>query len=357
MITLATQQLDVFFASPDADVRSADIQTDLHLPIYQSASPPQPLPSDAAAHAAGTPLSDGGGAQSAGADYVLTPFDRLLLALVAEHALIAMKLLLHVAYPELPELLLADAKQAERELHKKYLLGVHGKVDTLSRLSPSDAAITSLCPQSAPTGKATTVTVRGEHLGRAVHRGEISLRLVMPKDGSHKESYKESARRAHSALTLPADFVSDRCLSCLLPASEIAGLATITLLPRGGGIAAVDGKDAGACDVDGQSCAFRYYTPCTLLRLKPNTGPLQGGTLVSCAGRGFVSTGEIVARFSAGGLDHCVPAAFISESEIRFISPNLHESGGATVTIALNGTDFEPEGLTFYYQSRACAVQ
>ena len=66
-----------------------------------------------------------------------------------------------------------------------------------------------------------------------------------------------------------------------------------------------------------------------------------------------------VARLEAAMLERCVPAAFVSESEIRFLAPSFAEAGDAKVSLALNGQEYEPstELLLRYQAATSCVLQ
>ena len=92
-------------------------------------------------------------------------------------------------------------------------------------------------------------------------------------------------------------------------------------------------------------------------RLRPAEGPTQGGTAVRVSGAGFVQTGEACICVRMRGVEQRVPAAFISESEVRFMLPDAHEAGEARVQLSLNGQQYEGSELGFqYYDRLQCAI-
>ena len=68
-------------------------------------------------------------------------------------------------------------------------------------------------------GSATCVTVRGERLGSAVSRGEITLRVRLP-----------GGKRSGGGTLVAATFLSDRKLSAVLPPSGAPGAAELELV-------------------------------------------------------------------------------------------------------------------------------
>ena len=89
-----------------------------------------------------------------------------------------------------------------------------------------------------------------------------------------------------------------------------------------------------------------------MTKLRPAAGPIQGGTPVRVLGSGFVQTGEICICVRMRGVEQRVPAAFISEGEVRFMLPtsDFQEAGEARVQLSLNGQQFDAgEPLSFQY--------
>ncbi|KAL1503425.1 hypothetical protein AB1Y20_011914 [Prymnesium parvum] len=253
----------------------------------------------------------------------LAPFERLLLAVVAEHLLLAAQLAIRLAFPESPDLLLADAQRVEREFKRKYLRGV--RADEWRPRAAAAARLGWAYPASGPTSGGVPLELHGEHLGKAVSRGEIVLSLSPPGESR--------------AVPLVAAFVSERKLSCVLPAAARAGVATIALQGGGG------------------SCAFRYYGEYSLARLKPSGGPLRGGTAVRLLGSGFVQTGEATVCVRMHGVERRVQAFWHSEGEVRFMTPDFSEPGDARVQLSLNGQQYTANELTYHYHSSmSCTI-
>ena len=107
-------------------------------------------------------------------------------------------------------------------------------------------------------------------------------------------------------------------------------------------------------------CTFRYLGPYAAHRLRPAGGPAVGGTTVRVFGSGFVASSELAVCVRMRGVERCVPAAYISESEVRFLAPTFgpNESGDARVAISLNGQEYEPATeLIYHYQASTCSLQ
>ena len=130
--------------------------------------------------------------------------------------------------------------------------------------------------------------------------------LLMPltahtaRDGSLLVHYPRMA----AAVQVAAVFVSDRKISCVLPPSEHAGVASIRLQT------ATDARPSDAADPASEfrQCEFRLYGPYSLARLKPSGGPLHGGTAVRIQGAGFVQTGELTVCLRMQGVERRVQA-------------------------------------------------
>ena len=116
-----------------------------------------------------------------------------------------------------------------------------------------------------------------------------------------------------------------------------------------------DGGSGGAAVV-----SFTYYSPnYAAHKLKPGTGPTSGGTAVRMLGTGFMNTGEMTVCVRQRGVERRVPAAFISEFEVRFLAPSFAEEGDAKVSLSLNGQEYEQgTELVFTYHPAAvsCVV-
>ena len=214
MIAIATAQVRAAALGGRVDTPAA-----LHLPHLPSPHPPLQL--DVYFE---TPLST---------------YKKLLLGVLAEHLLIAAKLLMQAFAPDArvppgrrpPRRAGDDAPPTasrlptssphlhhlSQELKRKYL-NAHAPAEEFSP-NDDDASreprLAALYPSSGPRGCATALSVRGELLGRAVTHGEITLSALLP--------------RASRPVDIPATFVSDTKLECVLPPSEHPGVAHLSL--------------------------------------------------------------------------------------------------------------------------------
>ena len=404
----------------------------------------------------------------------LPPFEKLLCAVLAEHALLALKLLVQFMCDGGADEDGSEAAEAQRRkyLRSTYGLGTegldaeggaltprassHASTDFGGSAAPHEPRLTSVFPSSGPAAAGTAVTIRGERLGLAISRGEITLRVHLPR-AARTVSRSRAADVPPTMTTLTATFVSDRKLTCVLPPCEGAGVAVIQVVrtdadnkpsmppPKGvvapkpsdagakpstlsptrqdpklaahgaladatatpsGRVAASDGGGGGLSDPSGGgaagasigggvigvalgtpnpatsgglpavhatpsrdqlpevadgACSFRYYAPFVAQRLRPSCGPIVGGTPVRVLGSGFVDTGEITCCVRMAGVERRIPATFVSESEVRFLTPSFIETGDAKVALALNGHDYDlsSEALCFQYQAAPlnCSVQ
>jgi hypothetical protein len=72
-----------------------------------------------------------------------------------------------------------------------------------------------------------------------------------------------------------------------------------------------------------------------------------------------MNTGEMTVCVRQRGVERRVPAAFISEFEVRFLAPSFAEEGDAKVSLSLNGQEYEHgTELVFTYHPAAvsCVV-
>ena len=429
----------------------------------------------------------------------LPPFEKLLCAVVAEHVLLGAKFVISFALDSAgADDPASEAAEAERRRYLRGLYGLGAETAMSSALGRpgSDGALSSLgvgdgegadaaaaaqprlasvFPASGPCATGAAVTLRGERLGLAISRGELTLRLHLPRAATR--AARSRAAEPGGVMHLAATFISDRKITCVLPPCATAGVATIEVVrldgekkpsvappitapkptspkrPSGPGGHAIDkgtmaaaaaaalaeqqqqqqqheqheqppaavgalGASGGGADAvgrcrasasfdggagggamgqaigtppppgvvcveqlsragpsasaatpsremlpaeEGNLCRFRYYGAFTLQKLKPSCGPLVGGTPVRVLGSGFVETSEITCCVRMGGVERRIPAAFVSESEVRFLTPSFTEVGDAKVALALNGHDYDTasEPLCFQYQAApmACLLQ
>lgn len=309
-------------------------------------------------------------------------------------------------------------------------------------LAPADGSpvISAIAPANGPVGEQIDVVVSGRGFGRAVVRGQVTLRLAPAAGGAVGAATLAGCVGAASccsgffgsgglaALPLRATFLSDAKLRVTLPAGAVtgAGLASLSLelppqppplpplphfahappvyhactpssAPAGGthgdattasvafeaaaatgtstSVQAAAGAAAGtprtptaaaaaaaalAAAAGRGGCAgacFRFYPRATLSRLRPSRGALGGGTTVRLIGARFSDTREVAVRVALHGVQTCVPGAFISESEVRFLSPRFADSGTARMSLSLNnGQQWEEGELAFEYVHERCEL-
>jgi hypothetical protein len=284
----------------------------------------------------------------------LPPFEKLLVAVVAEHVLLAAKLAIGISFAESSTEAASHAGQLAEMQRRTYLrraveaeAGVAMAEATASApaaVAPSkggsEPRLTSVFPTSGSCAAGAAVSLRGERLGNAVSRGELTLMLTLPK--------------SNRPVSIPATFISERKITACMPPSVSAGTATIALvLP--------DAKSSrgGAPPTAGSTLSFTYYGVFSAHRLRPSSGPIGGGMLVQMLGAGFVPTDEATACLRLRGVERRVPATFISEHEVRFLAPSFSDAGEARVTLSLNGQEHEPRTeLLFHFTSPSwsCAV-
>ena len=79
-------------------------------------------------------------------------------------------------------------------------------------------------------------------------------------------------------------------------------------------------------------------------------------------GTGFVLTEGLTVCLRLHGVERRVPATYISDGEVRFLTPSFADAGDARVTLSLNGQDYEPgTEVVFRYAASsmlgACTLQ
>lgn len=143
-------------------------------------------------------------------------------------------------------------------------------------------------------------------------------------------------------LVIGATFVDSDRLACRFGESQVPGrwLSPVTVSctsPRGEGntTVVVDVISDGVASVS-KSVFFRYQANPTATELRPSSGWVQGGTLVSIHGHSFESSSSLTARFGRTS----VPVAFVSPTELRTTSPS-HSAGSVDVSVG------DSEGLFF----------
>ena len=168
--------------------------------------------------------------------------------------------------------------------------------------SGSIPVISEMYPVSAPPLGGNTVLLKGTnfHLG-----------------GSHVCVF--GTTRANATL-LPSSQ-----LKCPIPPSVGGRIGLISLLVI---------NEAG---FSSNTLQFLYEMSPTLIRIKPDAGPIVGGTVVLLLGEGFIHTKHLTCKI---GEQH-VPAQFVSNRIIKCVTPSsLIGSTAINVAVANNGVHF-----------------
>jgi hypothetical protein len=94
---------------------------------------------------------------------------------------------------------------------------------------------------------------------------------------------------------------------------------------------------------------FRYYDEPTVRAIKPNQGPIGGGSYVEIYGRNFdfasAQAGETFCRFNTT----TVPATFVSSTLLQCVAPR-HSEGYVDIEVAMQLQDFSSSGVQFQFQ-------
>eukprot|EP00301_Raphidiophrys_heterophryoidea_P006291 c12552_g1_i1.p1 GENE.c12552_g1_i1~~c12552_g1_i1.p1 ORF type:complete len:620 (-),score=99.48 c12552_g1_i1:97-1890(-) len=112
------------------------------------------------------------------------------------------------------------------------------------------------------------------------------------------------------------------------------------------------------------SVMFSYYDPPTISSLSPSKGSTKDGTIVTVTGSGFTGSSVADSRvrynrmcvfdgISATNLRTFVPATLLSNnssSVLWCVAPAVAFVGSVTLSVALNGVDYENSGLFFDYK-------
>lgn len=87
--------------------------------------------------------------------------------------------------------------------------------------------------------------------------------------------------------------------------------------------------------------------PAQIARVRPNMGPVAGGTVVNIYGLNFVSSSAATVSFGALGP---VAAHVITSTWVRCLSPASGSPGSVAVEFANNAVNFTKSGVVFAYQ-------
>ena len=139
----------------------------------------------------------------------------------------------------------------------------------------------------------------------------------------------------HSTLTTDAEFVSSTQLACPSPAVESSTSATVH--------ATVNGVDTTSSSVP-----FEFIEDAVISSISPDSGPINGGTLVTLIGSGMINgESSLHCRFGEGS--EPVSGQWISGTEIQCIAPRGGCIGVVNVTLSLNGLDYTTSSAEFLY--------
>ena len=137
-----------------------------------------------------------------------------------------------------------------------------------------------------------------------------------------------SCRFADSPLIAVAAFVSSTSIRCTSPARE-------------SGTAAVE-VSANGVDFTASGVSFRYEVHSSVDGIRPDHGPVDGGTVVVVSDSGFQQSADLRCRFLIHGSEVItIPATFLSSSAVQCrapTSPGLAQ-GIAQVHITSNLAD------------------
>ena len=139
----------------------------------------------------------------------------------------------------------------------------------------------------------------------------------------------------------------DYSATCLTPTYSLASLALVDLT--------LNGQDFFSSG----NVFFRFYDQPTLRALTPQSGPLDGGTLVVLSGSGLRNFNEnILCRFSAipvgleGGWFSSLPGTIVDDNSIRCLAPPGATTGPVQIAVTLNGNDYSDPIAPFVYYSQ-----
>lgn len=113
----------------------------------------------------------------------------------------------------------------------------------------------------------------------------------------------------------------------------------------------------GGREFAGPAVRFTYYQEPKVLAIKPNSGPMRGGTTLSVVGQGFNQEGACnkVTRFS---VFETKPIVDTNDTVALVLSPAANAPDAVVVAVALNGQQFtrditlhwrDPENTFEYY--------
>ena len=93
---------------------------------------------------------------------------------------------------------------------------------------------------------------------------------------------------------------------------------------------------------------FYFYSPPYVFELRPNTGPLEGGTNVTVVGANFEDTKKIRCKFG----EHVVNATFIDENHVWCIAPKGDKADYVSFFLALTADKWSGNNLKYLYYKK-----
>lgn len=188
----------------------------------------------------------------------------------------------------------------------------YGHSSTIDAIATS---ILSIIPNRGPYGGGTTVVVVGTNFVDT-----------------------EDLQCVFGALSVAARWVSPAMAVCASAPGE--DIATVPFELTTNGVASMSAP-----------VFFSYQEYPTVSTLVPSFGSIQGGTLISLRGKGFVFSSEIRARFG----NTSVSVAFVSAQELRCIAPSSFK-GEVKVSIGDHSKTFKSDGELFFVHAEAPIV-
>ncbi|MEM6730439.1 MAG: IPT/TIG domain-containing protein, partial [Myxococcota bacterium] len=186
--------------------------------------------------------------------------------------------------------------------------------------------IEAISPSSGPERGGTQISIRGANF-QASAVGETTLWCSFSSAG-HEGSHIDGN-------TTAADVIDGGLARCVLPPGLMPGIAVRLGLTR----------------TPGQHVAFAaqnvsIYATEVLTAIAPQSGGLDGGTLVRVSGRNFFAEEGLSCRFDGKAV---VPGTFVSPELVECRSPPASLSGPVVVEVASNGVDFCLSDVLFRY--------
>ena len=146
---------------------------------------------------------------------------------------------------------------------------------------------------------------------------------------------------------MPASYVSEFEIICVSPYSSTSSLSTLVSVSN-------NGLDYGSSDV-----SFDYADLIEISSIVPRRGSLQGGTIVTISGTGFVShsidienDGDAASppplSCTFGGVES-TSVTFVSSEEIHCSAPSSFSEGFVTVEVSTNSADYTKSASQFQY--------